>query len=176
VIQTLLEVARLKSLPRAGWQRKGIASPESVAGHSWGVSLLVLLLAPDTLDRERALSYAVLHDLPEIRVGDLTPHDNVEPNEKHRQERQAMAGICATLPAGGRLQALWDEYEAQETAEARFVRQLDRLDMAIQAVVYAEDGQTDVEEFLDSAEMVITLPPLVGIVHQLRQHLRSLAG
>lgn len=174
MIQTLLEIARLKSLQRAGWKRKGIEAAESVAGHSWGISFLVLLLAPDQLNKELALSYAVLHDLPEIRVGDLTPHDNIPSAEKHRREHQAMADLCDALPEGDRLQVLWEEYEAQETPEARFVRELDRLDMAIQAVVYAEDGHPDLAEFLDSAEKVINDPSLLLLLEQLRQRLDSL--
>ena len=72
---TILEVLGLKALPRTGWERKGVPAPESVAAHSWGVSWLVLVLLPPSLDLRRALTYAVLHDLPEVRAGDWTPHD-----------------------------------------------------------------------------------------------------
>ena len=46
MIDVLLEALRLKRLKRAGWVRKGVPDPESVAGHSWGVSWLVLVLLP----------------------------------------------------------------------------------------------------------------------------------
>jgi putative hydrolase of HD superfamily len=174
VIDTLVEVARLKEVHRAGWARKGITAPESVAAHSWGMCWLVLLLAPEELNRERALSYAVLHDLPEVRVGDITPYDQVSAADKHQREHEAMEGLCASLPEGERIRLLWEEYEAQVTPEAKFVRQLDRLDMAIQAVAYAEAGHSGLEEFLDSAATVIDQPRLCALLQQLRQKLEGL--
>jgi len=174
MIDTLLEIARLKEVRRAGWIRKGISTPESVAGHSWGMCWLVLLLAPKELNRELALSYAVLHDLPEVRVGDITPHDPISAAEKHQREHKAMMALCTSLPDGDRMRHLWEEYERQLTPEAQFVRQLDRLDMAIQAVVYAQSGHGDLEEFLDSAARVIDHPTLAALLERLRLKLASL--
>src|SRR5690606_14882322 len=142
----LIEAVGLKALPRTGWVRRGIAGPESVAAHSWGVAWLVLALLPPALDRGRALAYAVLHDLPEVRVGDLTPSDGVAPAEKARREHAAMDGLCASLP---HLAATWRAYEAQADPEARFVRQLDRLDMAIQAVAYERAGHGRLDDFFE---------------------------
>ncbi len=129
-----LEVVRLKALDRAGWLRVGVRRPESVAAHSWGVAWLVLELLPAELDLGRALAYAVLHDLPEARVGDLTPHDGVDATTKHALEADAARAL---LPPA--LHARWEAYEAQVDPEARFVKQLDRLDMALQALAYAEE-------------------------------------
>ncbi|MBW1878031.1 MAG: HD domain-containing protein [Deltaproteobacteria bacterium] len=105
VVDVLLEAARLKALDRAGWVRCGIPRPESVAAHSWGVSWLVLALLPEDLDSGRALSYAVLHDLPEVRVGDLVPSDKVDATAKSHREHAAMAALCRDLPGGERLLA-----------------------------------------------------------------------
>lgn len=168
MIEALLGALALKALPRAGWVRRGVPGPESVAAHSWGVSWLALVLLPPGLDRERALTYAVLHDLPEARVGDLTPHDGVPREEKARRERAAMAALCAALPDGGRWLAAWEAYEAQADPEARFVRQLDRLDMALQAVAYQRAGGGDLTEFLDSAARVIDDPALRPLLEALR--------
>jgi putative hydrolase of HD superfamily len=139
-VDALLEALQLEALDRAGWVRRGIARPESVAAHAWGVPWLVLVLAPPGLDRARALTYAVLHDLPEVRVGDLTPADGVSPEDKAGRERAAMVGLSEALPGGAALAAAWQAYGAQADEEARFVRQLDRLDMALQAVAYAQAG------------------------------------
>jgi putative hydrolase of HD superfamily len=168
MIDALLEAARLKALDRAGWVRCGIARPESVAAHSWGVSWLVMALLPAELEQGRALAYAVLHDLPEVRVGDLMPSDGVDGAAKLKRERAAMAALCRTLPGGDGLLATWEAYEAQADPEARFVRQLDRLDMALQAVVYREEHGTDLGEFLESAADVIDHPALATIIEQLR--------
>ena len=164
----LLEVLRLKALRRTGWVRRGVPDPESVAGHTFGVAWLVLVLLPDELDRERALTYAVLHDVPECRVGDLTPHDGV--SDKAEREHVAMAELCAALPNGSRLLSAWEAYERQDDPEARFVRELDRLDMALQAVAYARPG-LDLSEFLDSAADVVTDPGLEPLLANLRKRL-----
>lgn len=161
MIDGLLEALSLKALPRAGWAQRGVTAAESVASHCWGLSLLTVALCPVELDLARALSYAALHDLPEVRVGDLTPADGVSPAEKRARERTAMDGLAMHLPNGARLAAVWCAYEAQSDAEARFVKQLDRLDMALQAVAYQRAGHAGMADFIGSAARAITHPTLL---------------
>lgn len=142
----LLESLALKELPRTGWLRAGIANPESVASHSWGVAWLSLVLCPANLDRGRVLEMATIHDLAEVRVGDITPHDTVSRDDKHRMEDEAMNDLLEVMCHRNELKALWDEYEAGVSKEARFVRAMDKLDMALQAQRYG-----GLEEFIDSA-------------------------
>ena len=144
----LLQAYHLKHLSRAGWCRVGIHVPESVASHSWGVALLVLLLSPPHLNRERMLELALVHDLPEVIVGDITPHDNITKKEKQRRETQA-----ATTLLPPHLFAIWKEYEEHQTEESIFVHMLDKLDMALQAVAY--EHQADTQEFVSSAKKKI---------------------
>ena len=155
-------VLALKHLDRAGWKRVGIDHPESVAGHSWGVAWLVLALCPEDLDQAAALRFAVIHDLAETHVGDITPHDGVSRSEKSRRERDAIAQLLANRPD---LAALWHSYEAQSTPEARFVHDCDRLDMALQAIRYARTHNTDTREFIDSARRQITHPTLIAALN-----------
>lgn len=163
MIDALVEALALKALDRAGWLRVGVRRPESVAAHSWGVAWLALVLCPDDLDRERVLAYAIVHDLPEVRTGDLTPADGVAPEDKAVRERAAIRELAREIPG---VAALWEAYERQADPEARFVRQLDRLDMALQAVAYAREAPT--EEFLASAERFVDDPRLVPLMRQLR--------
>ena len=149
------EAMRLKEVVRAGWKRVGLPHPESVAAHSWGVALLALLRCPPALDRHKLLAMAVLHDLAEVRVGDLTPHDGVTREEKHRREGEAMDALLAHRPD---LRAIWDEAEAGVSAEARFLKQLDKAEMGMQAERYAEHG-FDTAEFLASAREAL---PFLG--------------
>ena len=172
-LEALLEAIRLKALPREGWVRRGVPSPESVAAHSWGVAWLVLALLPEDLDRGKALAYAVLHDLPEVRVGDITPADGVSRPEKRAREHHAMAGLCEPLEAGAALQRSWEAYEAQADPESRFVRELDRLDMALQCVVYTERGHPGLREFLDSAAEVIRHPRLAPLLEACKSRLAA---
>ena len=166
-VASLLEALGLKDVARAGWVLRGLDRPESVAAHSWGVAWLVMALLPPGLDQGRALAYAVLHDLPEVRAGDIVPADGVSPEEKHRRELEGLRGLLAGLPRGAELTRTWEAYEAQADPEARFVRQLDRLDMALQAALYAASRGLDPSEFWASAASVITAPELSVVLSAL---------
>ena len=142
--ELLHEAMGLKALDRAGWLRIGIASPESVAAHSWGVALAALLRCPPELNREKVLVMALIHDLAEVRVGDITPHDGVSRADKRERELLAARALFAGHP---QLWDLWCEAESQTSAEARFVKRMDTLDMGVQAEFYGNDGHA-VDEFL----------------------------
>jgi len=152
-LDALLAGLPLKHVDRAGWVRVGVTEPESVAAHSWGMSWLVLRLCPPDLDRGRCLALATLHDLPEVVVGDLTPHDGVSKEDKRAREDAAAQSLLADRPD---LLGLVREYADQSTPEARFVRDLDKLDMALQALVYR--GTADTREFVASARKSATHP------------------
>ena len=147
--QLLQEALLLKELDRAGWKRAGIDSPESVAAHTWGMCWLILVLAPDDIDRAKAVNLAIIHDLAEVRVGDITPHDGVSRAEKKRRETTAIRDILVSRPD---LMALWDEYNEGNSPEARFVHDIDRLDMALQAVRYRTLHNANTAEFIASAK------------------------
>ena len=137
----------LKSLPRAGWLRKGIAHPESVAAHSWGLSMLCLEFAPriqPDLDIEKVLKLALTHDVPEVLAGDITPHDGISKAQKRQREQSA-----ANVMLSPTMLEWWQEYETNDTPEARFVHAMDKIDMALQAMLYR--NQADTEEFILSA-------------------------
>ena len=163
--ERLAEALLLKEVPRAGWLRAGVAQPESVAAHSWGVAWLVLALCPARIDRGRALAIAVLHDLGEARIGDITPHDGVSLDDKRRREREAMTAMVGPLARSDELMTLWLEYEEASTPEGRFVKACDKLDMALQAHRYRQRDGVDTSEFVTSALRSIddeTLSALAG--------------
>ena len=143
----LKEILGLKNVLRAGWVKAGITSPESVAAHSWGMSMLALKLAPKELDLARVLSLCIVHDIPEVRVGDLTPHDDT--STKAQDELKAMTEMAPEWVG------LFEEYEQGQTPEAKFVKQLDKLDMALQAEIYQAEFGISLEEFIESARLRI---------------------
>lgn len=155
----------LKHVARAGWVRAGILTPESVAGHSWGMAWLVMNLCPDTLDIERALRLALVHDLPEVIAGDITPHDGISKHQKASIETEAAEKLFA-----GRLDLmeLWKEYADGESPEARFVKECDALDMALQAVHYQRKHGIDTSEFIASAKAKIHSQPLLEVLNRHR--------
>ena len=154
----LIAVAgKLKTLRRAGWAQRGVRDAESVAEHSWRVALMTMLAADDddACDRGRAVRMALVHDLAEAIVGDITPRDGVRDEDKAAMEREAMTAMTAALGARGEeVLALWEEYEAGESAEARLVKDMDKLEMIAQAQEYETSGNTgrggDLEEFFES--------------------------
>ena len=152
----LLEMLELKQLLRTGWVRSGVDNPESVAAHSWGMAILALRLAPKELNLERVLSLCLVHDLPEVRVGDLTPHDDT--SNKAELEHKAMSEMAPQWLS------LFEEYEAGETGEAKFVKQIDKLDMGLQAIMYQTKQDIVLEEFIASAKSKISNNNLHGLL------------
>ena len=146
----------LKDTPRKGWARVGVARPESVADHSWGIGLLALAVADarPALDRARLLELAVVHDLAEAVTGDLVPGDYADRAEKLGREREAMEALVewAPLPLRRRVLDRFEEYATGASDEARLVRELDKLEMAFQADRYRSQGARGVEDFLESAD------------------------
>jgi len=138
------EWLRLKNVKRTGWIRSGVKDAESVAAHSWGMSILAMHLCPPSLDKTKVLEMAIVHDLPEVIVGDLTPHDDT--SNKAKDEMDAMAKLAPQWLE------IFKEYEAQVSPEAIFVKQLDKLDMSLMAEIYQQDQGLDLSEFIASAE------------------------
>ena len=170
-LDLLLEFYTLKDIPRAGWIRKDILQPESVAAHSWGVAWLCLSLCPKTLDLNRVLAMALVHDLTEARTGDITPYDNIDTNTKHSLERKAAEDLFSKQPQTA---DLWTEYIDHQTPESEFVHQIDKLDMAIQALQYFRQTGIDTTEFITSAAQGISLPSIRKILQEITHEMRRL--
>jgi putative hydrolases of HD superfamily len=165
IIEAYFELNQLKLLLRQGWLRRGVPLEkcESVAEHVFSMTLLGWWIDDQFalgLARERVMRMILAHELGEIYAGDIVPADQVPPGEKHRREREGLTQVVGKLASGAEILLLWEEFEAGETREARFVRQVDRLEMALQASVYEAEGFARMEEFFSSADRVINEPAL----------------
>jgi putative hydrolases of HD superfamily len=173
LIEAYLEFNHLKQLYRQGWLRRGIPPErcESVAEHILCMALVGLFLCdshyPD-LDQAKVLRMILLHEFGEIYAGDIIPADNVPETQKHALELASACRVLGQLPEGEVYIHLWMEFEAGESSEARFVRQLDRLEMAFQASVYELQGLGDMGEFFTSAAQVVTDPMMQSMLHELK--------
>ena len=167
VIEVFYEFNHLKTLFRQGWLRAGIprAQCETVAEHTLGVALLALFLADahfPQLDKARLVRMALLHDFGEIYAGDIVP-GKMSLEEKHELERKSVERVLGKLPNGREYLAVWEEFEAGQTAEARLLRELDRLEMGLQAAVYEQDGLGNLDKFFDSTDRALSTPELRNI-------------
>ncbi|MBW4615255.1 MAG: HD domain-containing protein [Desmonostoc vinosum HA7617-LM4] len=173
IVEAYFEFNHLKQLYRQGWLQHGVSSQycESVAEHSFCVTLLALFLA-DTyfpeLDKYKVICMALLHDLGEIHAGDITPLDKVEALEKQHLERLSVNQVLSKLSSGSTYLALWEEYEIGISPEASFVRQIDRLEMSLQASVYSQQGLVNPSNFFASAEKVLANSNLLHILRELK--------
>ncbi|XP_034838458.1 5'-deoxynucleotidase HDDC2 [Maniola hyperantus] len=157
ILEFLELVGRLKHVKRTGWVICDVEDCESIAGHMYRMGMMTFLLTEDNnptkLDRFRCLQIALIHDLAECIVGDITPHCGVTPEEKHRREDEAMKTIAElTGMAGDRMYDLYKEYEYQSSPEAKFAKDLDRYDMILQAFEYEkrENKPKKLEEFFQA--------------------------
>lgn len=174
LLEAYFELNQLKHLYRQGWLRVGLSREkcESVAEHSFGVALLCLFLADSHFpeaDATKVVRIALLHDLGEAYAGDLTPHDAVSREEKLQRERQAVERILAKLPRGAEYLALWEEYEHGTSFEARLVRQVDRLEMGLQATIYEHQGAGDLSQFFASVHKALETPELKTVLAELEK-------
>jgi putative hydrolases of HD superfamily len=133
----------LKDTLRSGHTASG--RRESTAEHSWRLCLMAVALedALAGIDTRRLLQMLVLHDLGEAVHGDIPAP--LQTGDKTGDEREAMAGLLAQLPVApaARLMALWEEYNAAATPEARLAKGLDRLETVLQHVQGANPADFD---------------------------------
>ncbi|WP_323768807.1 HD domain-containing protein [Antarctobacter sp.] len=145
IIAFLQGAQSLKETLRSGATSAG--RRESVAAHSWGLCLLILLLEKelDGIDLPRLLKLCILHDLGEAISGDIPAIHQDPAVNKSALERVDFQTLCAPLPDDlrGQFLTLWDEYEAAETPEAQMAKGLDKLETMIQHVTGAQDSDFD---------------------------------
>ncbi|XP_021989568.1 5'-deoxynucleotidase HDDC2 isoform X3 [Helianthus annuus] len=144
----------LKSTKRAGWVKRDVAGPESIADHMYRMGLMALIAndAPG-VNRDKCIKMAIVHDIAEAIVGDITPSDGVPKAEKSRREKEAIDHMCKLLGGGPRaeeIHELWMEYEENSTTEAKVVKDFDKIEMILQALEYENEQNKDLEEFFES--------------------------
>ncbi|MDR3436810.1 HD domain-containing protein [Telmatospirillum sp.] len=131
-IAFILEIDKMKTILR---QNVPITEPhrqENDAEHSWHLAMMALLLAEhadEPVDVARVVSMVLIHDVVEIDAGDTFIYDDKAQQDQVERENKAADRLFGMLPAdqASYYRALWDEFEARVTADARFARAIDRL-------------------------------------------------
>ena len=154
------KVLELKNIPRQGWKEKlEIDNPESVADHSYSTTVLSMILSDmKGLDTEKIIRMALLHDLAESIIGDITP-DHITKNEKIIKENHAIKQILKNLPDSitESYFEIWNDYQKKSSKEAILLHDIDKLEMAFQAKFYQKNGisKEKLKTFFDTAKIEI---------------------
>ncbi|MEA1994032.1 MAG: HD family hydrolase [Euryarchaeota archaeon] len=146
ILDFLLEAGKLKYIKRSGWIISGVDG-ESVADHCFRVALLSMLLGDRlkeqyTIDMEKLLRIAILHDIAESKIGDI-PYESLKyigEKNKRKAEKGACKDLLTDLVSGDDYYDLWEEFEERESVEAKIVRAADKLEMMIQCYEYEKQG------------------------------------
>lgn len=130
-IDFILEIDRLKEITRRTYLASGNRR-ENTAEHSWHLAMLVIVLAEyavEPIDVGHTMKLVLVHDIVEIDAGDTFAYDTDGNNSKSKRENAAADRIFGLLPPdqAQSMRALWDEFEARVTPEARFANVVDRL-------------------------------------------------
>ena len=150
-------IGKLKKIERTGWVTwSNVQNPESVAEHIFRTAVLGLIVADmKKLNAEKVVRMCLLHDLPEAIIGDWDPivKKKLGMEKWKAKEKEALTKLLSMLPEKirGKYLEAWEEFEGMKTKEAKIVKQLDRLEMIIQALEYLEEGykEDDLKEFFD---------------------------
>jgi putative hydrolase of HD superfamily len=171
-IELFFEFAQLKNLYRQGWLKRGISKMdcETVADHSFGVALLGYTLAEEyrkDLDSNHVMKLGLFHEVGEIYAGDITPKDGVSLEDKSQREYESVKNVFKNMPNPDKYISLWQEFEEGKTPESIFVKQIDKLEMILQANLYERLDYTNLHEFFEGIQKSITSPELKLVLDDL---------
>jgi putative hydrolases of HD superfamily len=172
VLEFLRNAERLKTVTRSAYTTTG--EVESVAEHSWRVTLMAMLIAsefPD-VDGGRVVKMCVVHDLGEAIGGDVPApvqarrRESGESEGKAAAERRDLLTLLEPLPAAlqAEITSLWDEYEAAQTPEARLAKAVDKLETILQHTQGKNPANFDYRFNLGYGREYTEVPPLIAAI------------
>lgn len=173
------QVGKLKHLKRTGWVIRQVPNPETVAAHSWRMALMAIYkekeLSKIGVDTSRVVEMCLLHDIGESVIGDIIPEihqagsKKISAQTKKQMEKDAVH-LLADKYNFHKLETIFNEYENQETIEAKVVKNLDKLDMLLQAYEYhvAYPDLARLDEFMQFNEKDIDLPLFLDDVKEIK--------
>ncbi|EDL70788.1 HD domain-containing protein [Vibrio campbellii] len=141
----LIELDQLKSVLRRTRVKSADRRLENSGEHSWHVALMAVLMqehANAPIDIARVMKMLLIHDVVEIDAGDTFVYDVAASKEQEEKELKAAERLFGMLPSdqGDELFALWKEFEAAQSDDAKYAKALDRLIPML--LNYHNDGQS----------------------------------
>lgn len=160
----ITEIDKLKKI-----QRRTIlldrSRRENDAEHSWHLAMMVMVLAEhaeEPVDPLKVMKMVLVHDIVEIDAGDTYAYDHAGHSDKAQREQAAADRIFSILPFDQTIEMreLWDEFEAGETAEARFANAVDRMQPLLHNCL--TEGETWKEHAVTRDQVVARCSPMAN--------------
>lgn len=172
----IIEIDRLKSIVRHAPLVDG-SRRENSAEHSWHLAMMALVLneyADEALDVNHVMRLLLVHDIIEIDAGDTFAYDATGYLDKARREQRAADRLFGLLPdeQAAEFRALWDEFEARATTEARFANAMDRFMPFLHN--YLNNGGAWVEKGIGIAQVRRRIAPIAESSAELGRFVESL--
>jgi putative hydrolase of HD superfamily len=146
IVDFMQKVGALKRVRRSGWiSWVGVENPESVADHTFRSTVLAMCLADlKGFNTEKLVRMLLLHDIHEAIMGDYDyfAKKKISPAELEKRKLEAIEKVLEKLPKELKQKyfSIWLEFEKQKSLEAKIARQIDQLEMVIQALEYEKEG------------------------------------
>jgi putative hydrolase of HD superfamily len=173
------EANQLKKIKRQGWVIDKVENPETVAEHTFRTALMCMFLGKDkNLDMEKVMKMAIIHDLAEAKIGDIVTYwrfkKAVPREDKIKKEKRAIQEMFSELKEYNEIFNLWIEFEEGKTKEAKFVRQIEKLEMSLQALEYERGGNKNVREhYHQQTEEILEDPELIDFFKEMLSVMRN---
>ena len=157
-------VQQLKIQKRTGWLDFDVTECESIADHMYRMSVICMLITNKQVNRDRCIRIALVHDMAESLVGDITPVSPISASEKHAREHRTIEYLCNELIAPVNPEAAveilecYEEYETASTLEARYVKDIDKYELFVQCFEYEKQykGAKNFQDFFRKVPLLTT--------------------
>jgi len=165
ILDFILEIGKLKEMPRLYWILRGIKNPETVAGHIFTLAIMAWIFGRERneLHQEKLLKMALCHELSAVYTGDTTPYDRILPKDEkereevlkkmirlskkekrwifltdYKKEKKAIERLTKKIDPSIKKEILelWHEYRTRSSPEAKFLGQLNILAVLLQGLIY----------------------------------------
>lgn len=170
-LKLIKDIGKVKKVRRAGWVREGIRDAESVADHSFRVAVMALVFGQQLgVDTNKLIKMALVHDIAEGIKGDKIVERGIQidgqaQEQKSREEIETLRQIFADITI---VEELINLQSDKNSNEGKVLRQLERLEMAVQALEYEEEYGKDLSEFFENASHHIFHPYLKEILETVK--------
>ncbi|MHA1791871.1 MAG: HD domain-containing protein [Promethearchaeota archaeon] len=181
LIKVFNAMGNIKLLKRQGWVDNGLPPDkvETVGAHTFGTCFLILILEelgdiPKQLKFDKLIKYALIHDIGESITGDFTPYNSPSKSDRIKQELDAANEL---FPKNSKLSKLnnfytsfiKDELDCEDREYISYVKQVDKLDMMIQALYYEITQKTSLKEFHENPLKYLSDGTLINLFKNVKK-------